>query len=565
MKNQKKQNIIQLILALAIILLINYISSQTFFRLDLTADKRYTLSDVTHELLDSLDNTVYIEVYLDGDMPFGFQRMQKSVKELLDEFRVIAGKNIQYSFINPSASNDQSKRDAIYQDLYERGLDPTNVKDRDREGGVAEKILFPGAIIIYGDKETPVNFLKNNPAFSAEVNLNNSIQDIEYEIVDAIRKIITTTRKKIAFIEGQNELDEFETGDITKELAEYYAIDRVTIKDYLNILDPYDAIIIAGPKDKYTEKSKFIIDQYIMNGGKVLWFIDAVTVNMDSLSTGSSTFALMNDVNLNDMLFKYGVRINPNVIQDVQCALIPVNTAVNSRQPKFVPAPWLYYPLLISPNNHPVTKSLNMIKAEFPSVIDTVGNGNDMIKKVLLSSSANARILNAPLLINLAQVREQINPAAFTKSNLPIAVLLEGTFESVFKNRYLKNIIGMDDFSFKETSEPTEIIVVSDADIIRNEVRERADGIFISPLGYDRYTKQTYGNKEFVMNAVHYLVDQKGLLELRSREIKLRILNKAKIIDERVKWQIINTVFPIIFILLFGGIIIYLRKRKYTA
>ncbi|HSH51613.1 MAG TPA: gliding motility-associated ABC transporter substrate-binding protein GldG [Bacteroidales bacterium] len=565
MKNQKKQNIIQLIFALVIILLINYISSQTFFRLDLTADKRYTLSDATHEILDSINEIVFVEIYLDGDMPIGFQRMQKSIKELLDEFRVIAGKNIQYTFINPSASNDQSKRDAIYHDLYDRGLDPTNVKDRGREGGVAEKILFPGAIITYGDNATPVNFLKNNPAFSAEVNLNNSIQDLEYELVDAIHKITTKSRKKIAFIEGQNELDEFETGDITKELAEYYAIDRVTIKEYLNILDPYDAIIIAGPEEEYTEKSKFIIDQYIMNGGKVLWFIDAVTVNMDSLSTGSSTFALMNDVNLYDQLFKYGVRINPNVIQDIQCAVIPVNTAVSRGQPKFVPAPWLYYPLLISPNNHPVTKSLNMIKAEFPSVIDTVGKGIDITKKVLLSSSANARIFNAPLLINLAQVREQINPATFKKAHLPIAVLLKGTFESVFKNRYLKNIIEKNDFSYKQTSVPTKMIVVSDADIIRNEVRERADGIFISPLGYDRYTKQTYGNKEFVMNAVHYLVDQKGLLELRSREIKLRILDKAKIMDERVKWQIINTVFPIIFIILFGGIIIYYRKRKYTA
>lgn len=565
MKNHKKQNIIQLILALIVILLINYISSQTFFRLDLTSDKRYTLSEVTHELLDSLDDIVYIEIYLEGDMPIGFQRMQKSIKEMLDEFQVIAGENIYYSFINPSKSTNQSKRNALYQDLYERGLEPSNVKERDEEGGMAEKVLFPGAIITYGDKETPVNFLKNNPAFSTEVNLNNSIQDLEYAFVDAIRKITSKKHKKIAFIEGQSELDEYETGDITRELAEYYSIDRLTIKEYFGILDPYDAVIIAGPKEKYTEKSKFILDQYIMNGGKVLWFIDAVSVNMDTLSTGSSTFALINDVNLNDQLFKYGVRINPNVIQDVQCALIPVNTAAGGAQPKFVPAPWLYYPLLIPPDNHPVTKSLNLIKTEFPGVIDTVGVGSNISKKVLLSSSAHARVLDAPLLVNLAQVQEQINPGAFNQSNLPIAVLLEGSFESVFKNRFLENIVGDKDVSFKETSEPTEMIVVADADIIRNEVRERADGIFISPLGYDRYTKQTYGNKEFVMNALHYLVDQKGLLELRSREFKLRILDKAKIIDQRLRWQLINTIIPVIFIFIFGGILIYIRKRKYTV
>jgi len=302
-----------------------------------------------------------------------------------------------------------------------------------------------------------------------------------------------------------------------------------------------------------------------MNGGKVLWFLDAVSVNMDSLSTGSSTFALINDVNLNDQLFKYGVRINPNVIQDVQCALIPVNTAAGGAQPKFVPAPWLYYPLLIPPDNHPVTKSLNLIKTEFPGVIDTVGVGDDITKKILLSSSAHARVLDAPLLVNLAQVQEQINPGAFHQSNLPIAVLLEGSFESVFKNRYLENIVGESDVSIKETSKRTEMIVVADADIIRNEVRERADGVFISPLGYDRYTKQTYGNKEFVMNAVHYLVDQKGLLELRSREFKLRMLDKAKIIDERLRWQLMNTIIPVIFIFIFGGILIYIRKRKYTV
>ncbi|HKL08224.1 MAG TPA: gliding motility-associated ABC transporter substrate-binding protein GldG [Bacteroidales bacterium] len=565
MKNHKKQNIIQLLLALIVILLINYISSQTFFRLDLTSDKRYTLSEVTHELLDSLDDIVYIEIYLEGDMPIGFQRMQKSIKEMLDEFQIIAGGNIHYSFINPSKSTNQSKRNALYQDLYERGLEPSNVKERDEEGGMAQKVLFPGAIITYGGKETPVNFLKNNPAFSTEVNLNNSIQDLEYAFVDAIRKITSQKHKKIAFIEGQSELDEYETGDITRELAEYYSIDRLTIKEYLGILDPYDAVIIAGPKEKYTEKSKFILDQYIMNGGKVLWFLDAVSVNMDSLSTGSSTFALINDVNLNDQLFKYGVRINPNVIQDVQCALIPVNTAAGGAQPKFVPAPWLYYPLLIPPDNHPVTKSLNLIKTEFPGVIDTVGVGDDITKKILLSSSAHARVLDAPLLVNLAQVQEQINPGAFHQSNLPIAVLLEGSFESVFKNRYLENIVGESDVSIKETSKRTEMIVVADADIIRNEVRERADGVFISPLGYDRYTKQTYGNKEFVMNAVHYLVDQKGLLELRSREFKLRMLDKAKIIDERLRWQLMNTIIPVIFIFIFGGILIYIRKRKYTV
>lgn len=563
-KNLKSQNIVQLIIALVIILLINYISSNTYFRLDLTSDKRYTLSEATHQVLDSLDDIVYVKIYLDGDMPIGFQRMQKSVYELMDEFRVIAGSNIQYQFINPSESSSESERNAVYQELYERGLNPTNVKDRDEEGGVAEKILFPGAIITYKEKETPVNLLVNNPAFSAEQNLNNSIQALEYEFVDAIRKITTKKRKRIAFIEGQGELDEYYTGDITRSLNEYYDIDRVTIKEYVNILEPYDAIIIAGPTQEYTEKSKFIVDQYIMNGGKVLWFLESIKVSMDSLSTRSSTFALMNDVNLRDQLFKYGVRVNPNVIQDVQCAVIPVNTAVRGSQPKFAPAPWLYFPLLVAPDNNPITKNLNMIKAEFPSVIDLVGN-LEINKKVILSSSANSRVLNVPLLVSLQEVKEQLDPRMFNQPDNPVAVVLEGSFESVFKNRLINQYLNGQQLEYKERSKPTKMIVVSDADIIRNDIRRRADGTFITPLGYDRYTKQTYGNKEFVMNAVHYLIDESGILDMRSREFKLRLLDKSKILEERTKWQLINVILPVVFILIFAVLIAYLRKKKYTG
>lgn len=564
-KNLKKQNIIQLIIALVIILLVSYISSNIYFRLDLTADKRYTLSDATVEILDSLEDVVYIEIYLDGEMPIGFQRMQKSIHELMDEFRVIANSEIQYQFINPSKSSDQSKRNAIYQDLYDRGLNPTNVKDRDEEGGLAEKILFPGAIITFQEKETPINLLVNNPGLSAEVNLNNSIQSLEYEFIDAIRKITTKQRKKIAFIEGQGELDEFYTGDITRTLNEYYEIDRVTIKEYINILDPYDAVIIAGPTEQYTEKSKFIVDQYIMNGGKVLWFVESVKISMDSLSTGGATFALMNDINLSDQLFKYGVRVNPNVIQDVQCAVIPVNTAIAGTQPKFAPAPWLYFPLLLAPDNNSVTKNLNMIKSEFPSLIDTVGNNSEIKKQVILTSSPNSRVLNVPLLVSLTQVSEKLDPLTFNQPNNPVAVILEGQFESVFKNRMINKYIAGQEFNFKEKSEFTRMIVVSDADIIKNDVRQRADGIFITPLGYDRYTKQTYGNKEFVMNAVHYLVDESGILDIRSREFKLRLLDKSKIQEEKTKWKIINTILPVLFIILFAILLAYIRKRRYTS
>ncbi len=563
-KNLKKENIVSLIILLVIILLINYISSNAYFRLDLTSDKRYTLSDASVNILDSLDDYVYIEIYLDGDMPIGFQRMQKSVKELMEEFRVVAGKNIQYQFINPSKLDNQSERNALYQDLYDRGLIPTNVKDRDEEGGLAEKILFPGAFITYKDRETSVNLLVNNPGSSAELNLNKSIQTLEYEFINSIRKITVENRKKIAFIEGQGELDEFYTGDITRALNEYYDIDRVTIKDYINILEPYDAVIIAGPTEPYTEKSKFILDQYIMNGGKVLWFIESVKVSMDSLSTGSSTFVVMSDVNLNDQLFRYGVRVNSNVIQDMNCAFVPVNTAISGTQPKFTPAPWLYFPLLMPPNNNPVTRNLNMIKSEFSSVIDTVGSNSEIKKQVLLSSSVSTRVQNVPLLVSLEQLKEQVDPLTFNQPYSPVAVSLEGKFQSVFKNRSIKNFTEGSETEFKEKSVSTRMIVVSDANIIKNDVVNRPDGVFITPLGFDRYTQQTYGNKEFVMNAVHSLVDESGILNVRSREIKLRILDKQKVKEERLKWQMVNTVLPVLLIIIFGILLTLLRKRKYV-
>lgn len=563
-KNYKKQNVIQLFLAIAIILLVNYVAGFFYFRIDLTTDKRYTLSEQSKKVIGQLNDIVYIEIYLDGDMPIAFQRMRRSIAELMDEFRVVDGDNIKYTFINPSKSSDQSKRNAIYQELYDRGLVPTNVKDRDNEGGIAEKILFPGAIVSYQGNEVPLNLLINNPGFSPEVNLNNSIQALEFSFVDAIRKITAKERKKIAFIEGQGELDEYQTGDITRELSGYYDIDRVTIKEFVTILDSYDAVIIAGPTETYTEKSKFIIDQYLMRGGKILWLIDEVKVDVDSLSAGSTTFALYNDVNLDDQLFKYGVRINPNIIQDVQCAIIPVNTAVSGAQPKFSPAPWIFNPLLSATVNHPITRNLNMIKSEFPSVIDTVGQNPAIKKEFILYSSQNSRVVNIPAMVSLEQVREKIDPYSFNQPYQPIAVVLSGEFESVFKNRIIKEYIEGQEFKYLEKSIVTQMIVVSDADIIRNEVRNRADGIFLSPLGYDRYTKQTYGNKELIMNMIHYLIDKDGIINLRSREIKLRLLDKSKILNQRLSWQIINTLVPLLLIILFGLIWTYLRRKKYS-
>lgn len=563
-KNTKEKHLIQGILLLLIIVLINYISSNTFYRFDLTSEKRYTLSGVSKDLLGELDDVFYIKVYLDGDIPIGFKHMAKSVKELLDEFRIYAKDNIQYEFVNPSSEEDAEIRNRVYANLNEKGLKPTNVHLKDKEGSTREKIIFPGAIIHYKNIEFPLNLLKNNPGLSAEVNLNNSIQSLEYEFIKAIYNLNDPVIRKVAFIEGHGELNDYEVGDITRELANYYQVDRGVINGNLHILDGYKVIIIAKPMKKFSEADKLVIDQYIMNGGKVVWCLDAVKVSMDSLMQGM-TFAFINDNNLSDQLFKYGVRLNPTLIKDLQCAIIPVNMALRGNTPNFTPAPWVYYPLIFPNEDHPITKSLNVVKLEFPGSIDTVGGNTNVDKTFLLTSSEYSTTMNVPAIISLEEIKEQPRPDQYTHSNQHIAILMEGEFESVFAHRILSDIVPGAEKNFKRTSVETKMVVIADGDIIRNDVRYSAQGPLITPLGYDRYSNQTYGNKEFILNVVNYLTDEAGIMMLRGREFKIRLLNKAKLKGvKKVQWQVLNILVPVFVIILFGVLYTYLREKKYT-
>jgi len=563
-RTAKKQNITQLFVAVISIIVISYISSIVYWRIDLTSEKRFTLSNVSKNTLKSLNDIVYIKIYLDGDMPIGFQRMQKSLKETLDEFRIISKENIQYEFINPSESTNQKVRDALYKDLFSKGLSPTNIQVRDKEGGNTQKIIYPGAIITFKGKEIAVNLLHNNPALSGDENINLSIQNFEFNFIDAIIKLSTEKLPKLAFLLGHGELDQYETGDIDKSLSEYYDTYRVEINGDITALDPYKVVIIAGPKKPLPEADKLVIDQYIMKGGKVLWFIDPVTVNVDSLSKGETTLAFLNQHNLDDQLFRYGVRLYPSLIQDIQCAYIPVNTSLSGQQPKFVSAPWVYYPLLSSMAKNPISRNLNMIKAQFISPIDTVGGDGKLKKTVLLTTSPYSRTLNVPLLVSLSEIDRSPLQREFNRSNIPVALLVEGTFESAFNNRPLSKYNHGKAFEFRSSSQFNRMIVVSDADIIRNEVRAAADGAYISPLGFDRYTKQTFGNKDLVMNMVKYLDDDIGLMSLRTRDFKLRMLDKKRIIESRFAWQLFNVLVPSALLIIGGLVWLFIRKRKYT-
>lgn len=532
-----------------------------YFRLDLTSEKRYTLKKISKKILRDLNDIVYIQVYLDGDLPVGLKKMQKNIKEQLDEYRIYTNGNLQYNFINPSEDKNNDTRKEFFKDLFNRGLAPINIQNKDKEGGTSQKIIFPGAIIRYQGKEMAINLLRNNKNLSAEQNLNISIENLEYEFITAINNLCIDSIKKIAFIEGHGELDPYETGDITKEIAKYYQVDRGKI-DHVASLDNYIAIIIAKPQKAFTEKEKFTIDQYIMNGGKVLWFIDAVDVNMDSLATGT-TFGNISELNLSDILFKYGVRINPVLLKDLHCNIIPISTSYQGGQAKFVPTPWLYYPLFVPSQNNIITKGVDLIKSEFVNTIDTLNNGTETKKIILLNSSTFSKTIAAPLMISLAEVKENPDQRLFN-SSFPVAVILDGQFNSVFTNRIFANLIDVPDFVYKNKSIHTKMLVVADGDIIKNEVRMTANGPMLSPLGFDKYSNQNFGNKDFVMNCIHFLVDDKGLIELRSKDLSLRLLNRSKINAEKTKWITINTVIPVLLIILIAWIVSEIRKKRFA-
>jgi ABC-2 type transport system permease protein len=442
------------------------------------------------------------------------------------------------------------------------GIRPLTIYENDAEGGASQRLLFPGAIISYQGKEMAVNLIQQNPVFSAEENLNFALQNLEYEIVNAVQKLSGKFKKRIAFVEGHGELDDYELGDIIKELSEYHKVERLSIDGEPDALNDYDAVIIAKPSKRWPEEDKFVVDQYIMRGGKTAWFIDAVGVREDSLTRGETTVGLLCEHNLNDQLFDYGVRVNPNVIRDLQCAGRLINVAPAGMPADLRLVPWTYFPLLWPPPDNAITKGLNLVYARYPGVIDTVGRNANVKKRFLLYSSDKANATNAPVLINLSRINEKINPDKFDASYLPVAALLEGIFDSPFRNRMVAESVGVAEF--RPRSKPTKMVVVSDGDILRNDVGRRAGRTTVFPLGYDRNTNITYGNKDFVKNIVNYLVDESKLMEIRSRTFRMRPLDKGKIARYKIYIILSNTVLPPVLVILSGLIFVWLRRRKYT-
>ena len=562
-KGFKLRNWLQFLTAVAGIILVASVSSFLRLRYDLTEDKRFTLSEPTRHVLSHLKNDIYIQVYLDGDIPIPLKRLKRSVGEMLDEFRIASGRKIDFEFINPSGGKDAKQRETLYQTLENKGLNPINLHSGDAEGGLSQKIIFPGMIVNYNGIEVPVNFLNNNPAISSEQNILHSVEGLEYEMIQTIATLSSDTINKVAFIEGHGEIPEIETADITMNLARFFTIDRGVIGGKPGVLDKYAAVIIAGPEKVFNESDKLVLDQYIMNGGKVLWLIDEVAVNSDSLVYGE-TVGLYRPLNIEDQLFRYGVRINPAIVQDIECVQIRLMVMSGGIRQQVVPAPWVYYPLLKPSANHPITRNLNRVEGEFVNYIDTVGLDPAIRKSILLSTSEFSRTISPPMIISLKEA--ELIPAEkdFNKANLPVAVLLEGIFPSAFKNRMVGNLTDDKNLRIRSESKETRMIVIADADIIRNEVKRSGSNETPLTLGKDKYTEQLYGNRDFLINCLNWLVDKNGIMELRSRELRLRLLNAQMIKSERFKWQMINIAGPIIIVILAALLYSYFRRKKYT-
>jgi len=547
---------------LLLVLVVNLIGAWVYFRADLTAEKRYSLHTTTKEMLKSLDKEIVIKIYLESDdMPIQFARLRTSLIELLNEFDEQTREDIFITYENPTLAANKEQRFAKYKYLQELGLKPFEVEQSDVDSKESV-MLFPGVVISYNGMETGVSLLKKEATVvpGSEMNIQNSIQSLEYELTNALRKLSQNETRKVAFIEGHGELSEYDVSSIANSLSEYYEVQRGPLTGQLGNLQAFDALIVAKPTQRFSEIDKYILDQYVMYGGKVLFMLEGAQVEMDSLNRQAQTLAIPFSNNLEDMLFKYGVRINPDLVEDMQCTQIGVSTNGYDGQSVIRWYPWTYFPLLLTNNSHSINKYLDVIRTEFISTVDTVNPDLPVKKTVLLSTSAYSRINGTPLPIHFENLGKKIEASDFRAPSKPVAVLLEGRFTSVFANRPAPLV--KEGYIPKFESDTGKVIVVSDGDMIKNIVSDKGEPY---PLGFDRYAKRVFtGNTQFIVNAVNYLCDDMGLMTIRNREIKLRMLDKQRVKEDLLFWQIVNVGGTLLFISLFSFGMLYMRKRRYV-
>jgi ABC-2 type transport system permease protein len=547
-----------LILGIALIA-VNVVSNKWFKRFDLTADKRYTLSASATEIIKDLESPIVIDVFLEGeDFPSEFRRLQKETKQLLEEFTTV-NSNIVFNFLNPL--EEESTRERNIQQLTQRGLTPMQLSVQEN-GKATQAVIFPWALASYNEQTVIIPLVKNKIGASQQELVSNSIQHLEYAFADGFSKLINPKRRKIAILKGNQQLQDKYIANFVKQLGEYYFIAPFTLDSVatnpnktLNAIKDFDLIISAKPTEAFTEAEKLVLDQYTMNGGKSLWLIDAVAMEKDSLYNASGKgYAVARDLNLTDFFFKYGVRINPYMVSTLYSAPITLAMGEGS-QSQFQHLNWPYSPLANTNSKHPIVNNLNLVKFDFANPIDTLKNG--LKKTILLETAPLTKLEGTPREVSLSLVTQEQNPQSFNKGNQNLAVLIEGEFNSVYTNR-------LTPFKLQETlnlSVPTKMIVIADGDVIKNDVIRNVP----QELGFDRWTGQTYGNKEFLLNAVNYLLDDNGLINIRSKEIAVAFLNQQKIASEKTKWRLINILLPLVLLLALGIVFNYLRKKTYAS
>ncbi len=545
---------------LLVILPLIYFSQIRFFRIDFTSEKRFTLSESSISLLKKIDQPLMAEIYLEGDMPPGFRRLRTAIEEKLNDLQKVGKKSVYIRKVDPYKEVSAKDRNAYFDELFQRGIVPADLRIK-TEQGITTKLVFPSVVLHYKDKSVVLNLLKNDPAIPAEENLNRSIEMLEYEMMNAIRNLLREKPIHVAFLEGHQEADSLQVLDFSTALSADFVTSRVSCNKLLLNPDSISVLIVANPQSKFDERDKLILDQFIMKGGKVIWLIDPVKVSLDSLSEGMTTLALPVDLNFNDQLYHYGARVNNDLIQDAECLQIKVNTAPSGASPNYSSAPWYFSPLLHPLQSHPIGKYVNPLSSEFVSSMDTVGENPAIKKSVLLCSSPFSRKNEAPLLVNLRMIDVAPSRNFFNKSNLITGLLLEGKFTSVFKNRMIEMPGIPSSFKPLLKSAPTKVAIFSDGGLLSNKVNRASKEVKTAPLGYDRVSKITWGNKDFFFNLVQYFTDDASLIELRGKNWQLRVLDKVKVGAQGSLFKWLNMILPL-FLILIGGLL-FTWKRKY--
>jgi len=553
-----QQKINTIIKAFIGLILINAVAYFLHIRFDVTEDSRYTLSKAAKRTVAEFKSPLIIDVLLDGNLPAEFAKLKIETKQLLEEF-ASENSNIEFNFVNPLEDNNQTEKTIA--ELQNLGLKPTNITVEDN-GKMSQEIVFPWAMVNHNNKTIKVALSKNKLGASAEERVTNSVQHLEYAFVDAFSKLNITEKKRIAVLKGNGELDDIYIADYLTTIKDYYNIGAITLdsvetnpQKVLDQLKGYDLALIAKPTQTFTDKEKYVLDQYIINGGKSIWLIDQVVIELESLfNAKGGTMAFPRDLNLNDFFFKYGVRINPVLVSDMYFTqIVLANGEGNNSQ--YNPVPWLYNPMVFSRNNHPINTNLEAVRFQFANTIDTLVNDNK--KTVLYWSSPLSKVDGTPKQINLDIINTPTKKELFNDGNKPLAVLIEGKFNSAFKNR-VKPIKLSEQ---KDVGIENKMLVIADGDIIKNQIKNGRP----LELGYDKWTNNFYGNKEFLINSINYLLDDNGLINIRNKKVNIPFLDAKKITEGKTKWQLINIGLPVLLTLIFGLLFNYFKKKKYSV